>query len=88
MNILFHNLATKNKIILFRLPTHSTHLTRPLDVGVFQPFKHYHTDAINKALVRMGNESLANLSFWLRLSHFATKPLSQQLSGILLGQQD
>ena len=49
MTIPFHNLATENKIVLFRLPPHSTRLTQPLDVGVFQPFKHYHTDAIDKA---------------------------------------
>lgn len=27
MTIPFHNLATKNKIVLFHLPPHSTHLT-------------------------------------------------------------
>ncbi len=50
MTIPFHNLATENKIVLFRLPPYSTHLTQPLDVGVSQPFKHYHTDAIDKAV--------------------------------------
>ncbi len=29
MTLLFHNLATENKIVLFCLPPHSTHLTQP-----------------------------------------------------------
>ena len=58
MTIPFHNVVTENKIVLFHLPPHSTHLTKPLDVGVFQPFKHYHTDAIDKA-VQLGDEFLS-----------------------------
>lgn len=42
--------VTKSKIILFCLPPHSTHLPQPLDVGIFQPFKHYHPSAIDKAV--------------------------------------
>ena len=62
MTISFHNLATKNKIVLFRLLPHFTHLTQPLDVGVFQPFKHYYTDTIDKA-VRLGDEKFGKLEF-------------------------
>ena len=62
-------LATENKIVLFRLPPHSTHLTQPLDVGVFQPFKHYHTDAIDKA-VRMGDEKSGKLEFLAAFQSF------------------
>ena len=77
MIILFYNLATENKIVLFRLPPNSTNPTQPLDVGVFQPFKLYHSDAIDKT-VRLGDEvrSLANLSFCPCSGHFATKPSS------------
>ena len=50
MTILFYNLATKNKIVLFRVLPHSIYLTQPLNIGVFWPFKHYHTDAIDKAI--------------------------------------
>jgi hypothetical protein len=32
----------EHNIIPFRLPAHSTHLLQPLDIGVFQPFKHWH----------------------------------------------
>ena len=58
----FHNLVTENKIVLFRLPLYSTHLTQPLDVGVFQSFKHYHMDAIDKT-VRLGDEKFGKLEF-------------------------
>ena len=42
MTISFHNLATENKIVLFRLLPHSKYLTQPLNLGVFQLFKHYY----------------------------------------------
>lgn len=46
----FWQFAKRKQILLFRLPPHSTHLTQPLDVGIFQPFKHYHTEAIDSAV--------------------------------------
>lgn len=37
--------AKRNNVILFVLPPHSSHLTQPLDVGVFGPFKSmYYTE--------------------------------------------
>ncbi len=62
MTISFHDLATKNKIVLFYLLPHSTHLSQPLDVGVFQSFNHYHTDAIDKT-VWLGDEKFGKLEF-------------------------
>jgi hypothetical protein len=32
----------QHDIIPFRLPAHTTHLLQPLDVGIFQPLKHWH----------------------------------------------
>ena len=69
MTMPFHNLATENNIVLFRLPPHSTYLTQPLDVGVFQPFKQYHTDAIDKA-VRLGDEKFGKLEFLAAFQSF------------------
>ncbi len=69
MTLPFHNLATENKIVLFRLPLHSIHFTQPLDVGVFQSFKHYHTDAIDKA-VRWGDEKFDKLEFLTAFQSF------------------
>ena len=69
MTLPFHNLATENKIVLFRLPPHSTHLTQPLDVWVFQSFKHYHTDAIDK-VVWLGDEKFGKLEFLTAFQSF------------------
>ncbi len=38
-----------NKIVLFCLPPQTSHLLQPLDVVVFQPYKHYHGQAIDAA---------------------------------------
>ena len=40
----------------FCLLPHSSHLCQPLDVGVFQPFKHWHTEAIDEAMRQAGGE--------------------------------
>ena len=69
MTIPFHNPATKNKIVLSCLLLHSTHLTQPLDVEVFQPFKHYHIDAIDKA-VRLRDEKFGKLEFLAAFQSF------------------
>ncbi len=69
MTIPFHNLANVNRIVLFRLPTNSTHLTQRLDVRVFQPFKYYHTDDIDKA-VRLGDEKFGKLEFLAAFQSF------------------
>ena len=46
----FGLLAIANHIQLFYFPSHLTHIMQPLDVGVFQPWKHYHNQAIMHAL--------------------------------------
>lgn len=38
----FWNRCEAANIILFPLPPHSTHKLQPLDVGIFQLYKHYH----------------------------------------------
>lgn len=58
----FFTYAQENRIELFRLPAHSTHLTQPLDVGCFQPFKHYHSEAIDE-VVRNGESDFNKLDF-------------------------
>ena len=58
----FFTFAKEHKIELFRLPPHSTHLTQPLDVGCFQPYKHYHAEAIDE-LVRAGGVDFDKLDF-------------------------
>ena len=72
MTLPFHNLATKNKIVLFYLPTHSTHLTQPLNIGVFQYFKHYHTDVIDNA-VWLSDEKFGKLEFLAAFQSFCNQ---------------
>ncbi len=46
----FYHYAQAHKIELFQLPPHSTHLTQPLDVGCFQPFKHHHAERLDETV--------------------------------------
>ena len=46
----FYDYLQKYCIELFRLPPYSTHLTKPLDVDCFQPYKHYHPEAMDNAM--------------------------------------
>lgn len=62
ISITFHNLVIENKIILFCLLSHSTYLTQPFDIGVFQPSKHYYTNRIDKA-IWLDNEKFSKLEF-------------------------
>jgi hypothetical protein len=41
--------ATCN-IHLYSLPSHLTHVLQPLDVGIFQPYKHWHQEAVHTAI--------------------------------------
>lgn len=58
----FLEFCSKNSIIPFGLPAHTTHLLQPLDVVVFQPYKHYHAKALD-LLVREGIEEITKLEF-------------------------
>ena len=46
----FALLANKYKIRPFPLLPHLTHVMQPLDVGVFQPYKHFHDKYVQKAI--------------------------------------
>jgi hypothetical protein len=46
----FLEICEENKIIPFCFPPHTTHFIQPLDVVVFQPYKHWHSEAVNQAL--------------------------------------
>ena len=74
-----YTFAQEHKIELFRLPPHSTHLTQPLDVGCFQPYKHYHAEKIDE-LVRAGRVDFDKLDFCQFSSTCATRLLPNLLS--------
>ena len=48
----FLNYCTDADILLFCLPPHTAHILQLLDVVVFQPYKHRHAQAIDKATSR------------------------------------
>src|ERR1700726_118535 len=52
----FIQLANDNHILLYPLIVHLTHCIQPLDVGVFQPYKHWHDVAIKDALAGLDIE--------------------------------
>ena len=54
--------ATTVNIIVYYLPPHTTHFIQPLDIVVFQPYKHWHAEAINEA-TRTGCEDFNKLEF-------------------------
>ena len=43
-------LAHKHNVIPYTFPSHLTHVMQPLDVGIFQPYKHWHKVAIEHAM--------------------------------------
>lgn len=64
----------EHSIISFCLPPHTTHILQPLDVGLFQPFKHYHGREVEAAARNLDteyarSEFLAKLS-WIRKQTF------------------
>jgi len=46
----FVQFCDNNGIIPFGFPPHTTHILQPLDVVVFQPYKHYHAKALDVAV--------------------------------------
>jgi DDE superfamily endonuclease len=58
-----------NHIIPLVLPPHATHLMQPLDVVIFQPYKHYHSEALDRA-IRIG------------FDEFTVQDFLQELDGI------
>lgn len=52
----FAKLANDNHILPFPLISHLTHCMQPLDVGVFNPYKHWHDFAIQDSLAGLSIE--------------------------------
>lgn len=45
----FIEFCDSHRIILYCLPPHTSHFLQPLDVNVFQPYKHWHAEAVDEA---------------------------------------
>jgi hypothetical protein len=50
LTIQFVQYCEMENILLLRLPPHSTHFLQPLDVVIFQQWKHWHAEAIDHAV--------------------------------------
>lgn len=66
-----------NKIIPLCLPPHTTHFLQPLDVMVFQPYKHYHSKAIEEA-TRLGNPEFDKIEFLANLTAIREQALKEK----------
>jgi hypothetical protein len=45
----FLEILEHHDVIPYRLPSHTSHFLQPLDVGCFQPYKHWHAEAVDAA---------------------------------------
>lgn len=70
----FFTFAQEHKIELFRLPAHSTHLTQPLDVRCFQPYKYHHAEVLDEA-VRAEGVDFDKLDFLAIFEHIRNMTL-------------
>jgi len=59
----FINYCWNHNIIPFCLPPHSTHILQSLDVRCFQPLKHYHSIAIDEAIMT-GDDKFDKIEFF------------------------
>jgi DDE superfamily endonuclease len=72
----FQELARSANIILLQYPPHLTHILQPLDVSVFQSYKHWHKMAVYKAIRTLQYEY--NYSCFLRdLTEFRQKTFTE-----------
>ncbi len=68
--------ASENHIIIYTFPSHYTHALQPLDVGVFQPWKHYQNQAVQQAIRGMDLE-YSITSFFRDLSSIREKTMKK-----------
>jgi len=67
----FHN------IIIFTLIPHTSHIIQPLDVGVFQQYKHYHSEALDDAY-RSGCNNFNKVEFFAAVSHIRSQAMTKR----------
>lgn len=73
----FIEYANNHRIILFGLRPHTSHFTQPLDVVVFQPYKHYHRQAVIQAS-REGCEQFTVTEFMAAIGSIRTQTFTSK----------
>jgi hypothetical protein len=72
----FITFCNEKKIIPFCLPPHTTHFLQPLDVAIFQPYKHWHTQEVDEA-ARTGCTEFTRVEFLDSLKQVRQKTFKQ-----------
>jgi hypothetical protein len=73
----FVRFCEDNKIIVFFLIPHTSHILQPLDVGVFQAYKHWHSEAIANA-TQTGGGKFTKVEFLHALDTIRQKTFKKQ----------
>lgn len=73
----FLEFAASKKIIVFGLPPKLTHLLQPLDVVIYSPMKHWHSEAVNR-LVRNGLDAVSKADFFEVITEIRTKATKEK----------
>lgn len=68
----FWEYVKTNNILMFKLFSHSIHLTQLLNVEVFQSMKHWHSKAVD-TVIRLSNVEFSRLNFLTAFRDFKTK---------------
>ena len=68
----------QQKVIIFLLPPHTSHFLQPLDVSVFQQWKHYYSQALDQN-VRQGVGTLNKNSFFACLNEIRERTLTERV---------
>lgn len=72
----FLHYAELHNIVVFTLPSHSTHVTQSLNVGIFQPMKHYHSKVIDET-IRLRFTSFNKLNFLASFTSLRVKAFTK-----------
>jgi hypothetical protein len=73
----FVRFCEDHKIIVFFLIPHTSHILQPLDVGVFQAYKHWHSEAIADA-TQTGGGKFTKVEFLHALDTIRQKTFKKQ----------
>lgn len=72
----FLKFCDDHKIKVVAIPLYTTYLLQPLDICVFQPLKHWHSETVNEA-VQNGNETFSKVKFLNAFNSFCRKAFKE-----------